>query len=177
MRPWSCPGGSTVGARPSAALLRNQAKASTESRSLGLRVISRCTCNRGDRSCNRLLGRKRSPRSCSQWIYSGKSRFLSCIDHTLVGYLLARITASGGWSPRAAAPMRQDSNRSHILHSIGFFVVQQHPRSQVDWTFSRAVPQMTRGDPRLRQASRGRADIEDFSPYPNGVYVWHRHGA
>jgi predicted metalloprotease len=45
---------------------------------LGLKVISRCTCNQGVRTCSQQPGRKWSHRTCSRWIYNGTVQFLSC---------------------------------------------------------------------------------------------------
>ena len=44
-----------------------------------LRVISCCTCTRGDRTCSRTRGCKWSRRSCSPWIYSDRFQFDSYI--------------------------------------------------------------------------------------------------
>jgi hypothetical protein len=45
-----------------------------------LKVISCCTCNRGDRTGSQVLGCKRGHHICSRWIYSGRIRFLSCAE-------------------------------------------------------------------------------------------------
>jgi hypothetical protein len=61
-------------AQPTVALPPNQLRPRRVVEALA-EVISRCRCNRGDRTCSLARGCKRSRRSCSPWIYSGRFQF------------------------------------------------------------------------------------------------------